>query len=133
MRHRWRALVLVALLGAPLAACSDDGPGEGEAHLEVDGRARVERADGDVDMVEGDTDLGRGDRVTVEEGTALMQLSGGTTFDLREGMDDDAANTQVVMGSPPVLEAGDLLVSTRSRRTSKPTAPTWRCARVPLG
>ena len=29
------------------AACSDDGPGEGEARLEVDGQAEVERADGD--------------------------------------------------------------------------------------
>ena len=38
---------VVALLAAALvspAACTHHGPDEGEAHLEVDGRARVERA-----------------------------------------------------------------------------------------
>ena len=58
MSRRWRALVLVALLGAPVAACSDDGPGEGEARLEVDGQATVERADGDRETVDDSTDLG---------------------------------------------------------------------------
>jgi hypothetical protein len=107
----WRALVVVALLGATVAACSDDGPGEGEAHLEVDGKAVVQRADGESEDVDDSTDLGRGDRVEVTDGVALMRLKGGTTFELREGL-SDAASTTVLMDKVPVLEAGDLLVST---------------------
>jgi len=40
-----------------------------------------------------------------------MRLEGGTTFELREGL-ADAAGTTVLMDKVPVLEAGDLLVST---------------------
>jgi hypothetical protein len=109
---RWRALVLVVLLGAPMAACSDDGPGDGEARLEVDGEALVERADGDEETVDDDTDLDEGDRVTVTNGVAVMRLSGGTTFELRKGLGDAAADTSVLMAQRPVLEAGDLLVTT---------------------
>jgi hypothetical protein len=112
MTRRWWALVLVALIGASAAACSDDGPGEGEARLEVDGKATVERADGDRETVDGSTDLDSGDRVTMLEGVASMQLRGGTTFELRKRLDDGAADTQLLMGSMPVLEAGDLLVAT---------------------
>ena len=116
MTGRWRVLVLVALLGAPLAACSDDGPGEGEARLEVNGQATVERADGDRETVDDSTDLGRGDRVSVIEGVAVMRLHGGATFELRRPR-REAADTTVVMGSPPVLEAGDLLVTTPDSTT----------------
>ena len=111
MRRRWAPLVLVALVAASAAACSDDGPGEGEARLEVDGKATVERADGGSETIDDSTDLGRGDRVTLRDGVGVMRLAGGTTFELREGV-KSAADTTVVMGSPPVLEAGDLLVAT---------------------
>jgi hypothetical protein len=112
MSRRWAAVLLVALVGAPLAACSDDGPGEGEARLEVDGRARVERADGGVDDVDDDdTDLSPGDRVEVRDGVAVMRLRGGTTFELRAGL-DGADDTAVLMADRPVLESGDLLVAT---------------------
>jgi hypothetical protein len=109
--RRWPAMVLVALIGASVAACSDDGPGEGEARLEVDGEAQVDRANGDRETIDDSTDLGRGDRVAMMQGVAVMRLRGGTTFELREGL-DEAAGTTVLMGSPPVLEAGDLLVTT---------------------
>ena len=110
MTRRWSALVVVALLGAAMAACSDDGPGEGEARLEVDGEATVERANGDRDTVDGGTDLSRGDRVTMVDGVAVMHLKGGTTYELREGF-GTAADSAVLMANRPVLEAGDLLVS----------------------
>lgn len=110
-RRRGGALVLAAVLAAPLAACSGDGPGEGEARLEVDGEAVVERADGDRETVDGSTDLAQGDRVTVHRGAAVMRLAGGTVLELREGV-DVAADTTVVMGERPELEAGDLLVAT---------------------
>ena len=117
---RTRAVVaLAALLLAP-AACSDDGPGQGEARLEViDGRVTIERADGDRETVDDATNVGPGDRVAVEEGAATMRMGGGAVLELREGLldgeagdDRAAANTAVVMGERPVLEAGDLLVST---------------------
>jgi len=111
MTRRWPALAVVVLLGAAMAACGDDGPGEGEARLEVDGEATVERADGDRETVDGGTDLGRGDRVTMLEGVAVMHLKGGTTYELRKGF-DTAADTAVLMDTEPVLEAGDLLVTT---------------------
>ena len=116
MSSRWRVLVLVALVGAPLAACSDDGPGEGEARLEVNGEALIERADGDRETIDDSTDLAEGDRVTLTEGVGVMRLHGGSTFELRASQEqEDAsaedADTQVLMGSTPVLEAGDLLVA----------------------
>ena len=112
MTRRQGALLLAVLLGAPLASCSeDDGPGEGEARLHVNGAATVERADGDVEEVDGSTDLARGDRVEVTAGVAVMQLRGGTRFELRQGL-GRADDTAVLMAERPVLEAGDLLVTT---------------------
>jgi len=111
MTIQWRAVALVALLGAPAAACSDDGPGPGEARLEVDGQATVERADGDRETIDGGTDLAGGDRVSMDEGVAVMRLQGGTTYELRKGF-GTAADTTVLMADRPVLEAGDLLVTT---------------------
>lgn len=110
MRRQVVALAALGLLGIP-AACSDDGPKEGEARLEVDGQATVERADGDRETVDGGTNLRQGDRVSMIEGVALMRLAGGTQLELRQGL-ASAADTVVVMGSRPVLEAGDLLVTT---------------------
>jgi hypothetical protein len=109
--RRWCAIGLIALVGGSLAACSDDGPGEGEARLEVDGEALVERAGGDRETVDDSTDLGEGDRVSMSTGQAVMRLAGGTTFELREGL-GDADGTTLLMADRPVLEAGDLLVTT---------------------
>lgn len=107
-----RRLLLAGLAVAALvpAACSDGGPGEGEARLEVDGRAVVERRGGARDVVDGSTELHQGDRVEITDGVGRMELRRGTRMELRAGL-DDAANSQVVMGSTPELEAGDLLVS----------------------
>lgn len=107
-----RRLLVAVLAVAALApaACSDDGPGEGEARLEVDGRAIVERRDGDQDEVRGGTDLHEGDRVELVEGVGRMVLHGGTRMELRAGL-GDAADSLLQMGRTPELEAGDLLVS----------------------
>lgn len=112
MRRRWPAVALVGLLVAAPAACSgDNGPKPGEARLEVDGVATVERSGGDRERIDGDTDVRSGDRVIITDGVAVMRLSGGTQLELRQGQ-GDAANSTVVMGKRPVLEAGDLLVTT---------------------
>ena len=113
-RARIVALVAASALLAP-AACSDDGPDAGEARLEVDGEAIVERADGSRDIVTRRTDVGRRDRVELVEGTATMALRGGTRFELRSGDGADADASIVRMGEVPELEAGDLLVTTPDR------------------
>ncbi|MGH9275824.1 MAG: hypothetical protein ACRDZU_14355 [Acidimicrobiales bacterium] len=113
-RFAWRlrsglaaAVVLAALMSA---GCSDDGPGEGEARLEVDGQALVERRDGAREVIDGSTNVGPGDRVEVTDGVATMALRGGSRFELRAGV-GDAGNSTLLMADVPVLEAGDLLVS----------------------
>jgi len=103
-------LVVALALAAP-TACSNDGPDAGEARLEVDGEALVERAGGDRDTIDGTTNLHRGDRVSVHDGSAVMRLAGGTVLELREGF-DEAADTALVMGDRPELEAGELLITT---------------------
>lgn len=103
---------LALALLAP-AACSDDEPGAGEARLEVDGVAIVER-DGERDTVEGGTDLDPGDRVEITEGVGRLLLAEGVRMEMREGL-GDADNSVLVMGERPVLEAGDLLVAAPER------------------
>lgn len=113
MRRRWLPWAVVAALLAP-AACSDDGPGEGEARLDVDGMVDVERADGDREQIDDGTTLRAGDRVTVTDGVALMRLAGGSVLELRKGF-GDAASSMVLMARRPVLEAGEVLVTTPDR------------------
>jgi hypothetical protein len=103
-------LGLVAVACLVPTGCSDDEPAAGEARLEVDGQAIVERSDGDEEIVEDDTDLRTGDRVELTEGTGRMVLRGGVRMELRPGL-GDAADTMVLMGDVPELEAGDLLVN----------------------
>jgi hypothetical protein len=109
-----RALVAaLALAVVAPAACSDGGPGKGEAHLEVDGLALVQRRDGEQEQIDDSTDVGRGDLVEVTKGVATMELRGGTRFELRAGL-GDAGDSRLLMGDVPVLRAGDLLVTAPS-------------------
>ena len=109
----------------PSAACSDDGPGEGEARLEVDGEAHVERADGDRETVDDSTDLGQrrpGRRCS--EGVARHAPAGRHHLRAARRASSDARRHQVLMA----IAAG-----ARSRRParhhpgvharSRPTAP----------
>lgn len=113
-RSRWAVALLAVGLLAP-AACSDDGPDAGEARLEVQGKAVVDRADGDRDIVTDHTDVGPGDRIELTDGTGTMALRGGTRFELRSAAGADDAASVVRMGRVPELEGGDLLVSTPGR------------------
>jgi hypothetical protein len=105
------ALAGIALALLPIAACSDDGPKEGEARFELDGRASLERQGGDEVTLTDDERVRVGDRISMEEGDGVLHLPGGTTLELRAGR-DDADDTVVVMGPKPVLAAGDLLAIT---------------------
>lgn len=107
-----RAL-LASVLALAAASCADDRPAPGEARLEVDGTAVVERVDGDRETVTGGTDLRAGDQVELREGIGRLELADGSVLELREGV-DDRADSVVVMGRTPVLAAGDLLVSAES-------------------
>lgn len=109
---RVRALVAVALTLAAVApaGCADRQPKVGEARLEVDGLAIVDRQGGAQETVKDKADVRSGDRVEISEGTGRMVLRDGNRLELRAGV-DDAANTMVVMAPTPVLEAGDLLVT----------------------
>ena len=112
-RGRLAAAALV-VAGLVPAACSDKGPGEGEARLEVDGRAVVERRGGDRDEVRDSADIHSGDRVELVEGSGSMLLHRGIRLELRAGL-GDAADSALLMGTTPELEAGDLLVSAPRR------------------
>jgi len=103
----------VALAVVAPAGCSDGGPGQGEARLEVDGTAIVER-DGERETVHDSADLSPGDRVEITDGIGRLQLSDGVRMELRAGL-DDADHSVLVMGDVPVLEAGDLLVAAPDR------------------
>ncbi len=112
VRARRALAVALALAALAPAGCSDDGPAEGEARLEVDGQALLVRRGGDREVVADDRATVRpGDRVEVTEGTATMDLRAGTRLELRAGL-GDAADSRVLMGKVPELESGDLLVAT---------------------
>lgn len=110
MTRRWVTALLVAVAAVSPVACSDDGPGAGEARLEVQGVAHVQRDGGDLDTVEGRTDVGPGDVVELVEGSGVLILSGGNRIELREGI-GDAAPSRVVMDDTPRIEAGEVLVT----------------------
>jgi hypothetical protein len=109
--RRSLAFGAIVLSLAPIAACHDDEPKQGEAKLDLDGRAAVERQDGADETLTADDRLRVGDRIRLVEGDAVLRLPGGTTLELRSGR-GDADDTALVMGPKPVLQAGDLLVVT---------------------
>ena len=106
------ALALAVAVG-PIAGCSDDdGPAEGEATLEVDGRAVIVRQGGEEDTVSDDeVDVRVGDAITLTEGTGRLDLGDGAQLELRAGSGEDP-DSELVMGPVPVLESGDVLATT---------------------
>lgn len=114
-RRPSRALVLgvaVAVAVVPIAACSDDGPAEGEATLDVAGRAVIVRQGGEEETVtDDDVDLRVGDAVTLTDGTGRLDLGNGTHLELRAGAGEDP-DSELVMGPIPTLESGDVLATT---------------------
>jgi hypothetical protein len=115
------AVIAVLALGA--VGCSDDGPGPGEAQLEVDGVAQVRRADGERERVTGDALLHRGDRVEVTRGEGELELPDGQRLELRAAF-GNGTNTAVTVDDAPVLEQGDLLVIARDAHVELEAAET---------
>jgi hypothetical protein len=106
------AIVLAVAVG-PIAGCSDDdGPSQGEATLEVEGRAVIVRQGGEEETVSDDeVDVRVGDAVTLTEGTGRLDLGDGAQLELRAGRGEDP-DSELVMGPVPVLESGDVLATT---------------------
>ncbi len=111
LRHSVGLVLVAGIALAPIAACTDDGPDEGEGQLEVDGTALIERQDGDQETVTDDEiDVGTGDQVTLSDGTGRLTLPDDAVLELRSGA-EEGGDSVVVVGPTPVLEAGDLLVT----------------------
>lgn len=110
MNPRRALVVLLALAALSPAGCSNRQPARGEARLEVDGEAVVERISGAQELIDGKTKVRSGDRVELSKGVGRMVLRDGVRLELRAGL-GDSANTMLRMGATPVLEAGDLLVT----------------------
>lgn len=105
---RVRSVVVVFVAVVALVACGGDGePAEDEALLRVSGSATVEFADGGTETVDGDATLAFGDVVTLDDGTATLELAGGQTYELRA----EPTSTVLEIGAPPTLTAGDVLVT----------------------
>lgn len=108
---RLRALVVTTVFVLLASSCSgDDGPGVDEARLVVDGSATVTDADGAVEIVTGSASVDFGDVVSVQDGTATVELAAGPTYELRAGV-GDAGDSELVVGATPTLLAGDALVA----------------------
>lgn len=100
--------LVVGAVGLLASSCGDDGPGPDQAHLDLDGTAVVTTADGARESVDDGTTLRFGDTVTMEEGTGLLELADGSVYELRAR---DDVRTELVVGAPPRLTAGDVLVT----------------------
>ncbi|CAN5597647.1 hypothetical protein BH20ACT2_BH20ACT2_10430 [soil metagenome] len=109
-RRGWSITVAAALVVALMPACSDDGPGVGEARLVVDGLAEIVRVGGDTEQVDDSAMLDDGDVVTVLEGTGQFELPAGVTLEGRMAADEADEGSRLRIGEVPELLAGDLLV-----------------------
>ena len=114
------ALAVLAL--AALAVASNlarQGPGPGEAQVQVHGAASVRRAAGSTQVITDAVFLHRGDQLILQRGTADFQLTDHVRYQARRSPGQVAP--AVLMGEVPVLRAGELLV-TSTPRTSHPPA-----------
>lgn len=109
--------VLALVLVVSAASCNtDDDVGAEQARLQVSGSATVTLADGESRTVTGGETLTFGDTVTVDEGTATVELASGASYELRSGIegrgDSPASAASVIeIGAPPVLRDGDVLMT----------------------
>lgn len=107
------AVLIVAVLAAGIGAVAlrgrESGPGPEQARLEVEGTATVTALDGTTRTVADDGDiLDFGEQVVLDAGSAMLELSGGATYELRHR---DGVGSRVEVGSPVRLTGGDVLVA----------------------
>jgi hypothetical protein len=104
VRRAGAVAAAVALL-VPLASCSS-GDDDRAYVLTVQGRAQL--AGGDV-LENGEHQLDPGEEVTVTDGSAVLDLPGSPSLELRAGRGSHA-DSQVRLAATPTLVAGDALV-----------------------
>jgi hypothetical protein len=104
------ALAAVVFVGGVLAVVSDEDvlPAAG-ARVQLEGIGAVQRTDGTSGPLRDGAVLGPGDEVEMEEGTAVLELAGGGTVEVRSGV-GDVDDTRLEVGSPLRLLAGDALL-----------------------
>ena len=104
-------LVVVAMLAAGCSG-SDDGP---SARLTLDGRASVASGGSSFEEVEGRRTVRAGDRLRVDDGTAVLALGGDRRVELRKGSEvtlEEGRSGAATLAA--VLTAGDALLSAGS-------------------
>ncbi len=99
--------VLVVVAVVAITWTDDDRPGPDEARLVVRGSVTVTSPGGSSETVTDSTTVDFGDVVVVDEGSATLELASGATYELRSG----SVGTEVRVGLPPELLAGDLLLA----------------------
>ncbi len=105
------AVVLVLGVLAVVRSDDDDDPGPEQARLDVvEGAATVTTATGGTETTTGEVILDFGDTITIDTGTAVLVLADGSTYELRRRR-DEVPGTSVVVGAPPTLTDGDVLVT----------------------
>lgn len=105
------AAVAVLAAGVVAVAAGERGPEPGpeQARLEVDGSATVTGLAGTTRTVTDDeVILDFGERVVLDAGSGILELAGGATYELRHR---EGTGTQLEVGSPVRLTAGDVLVA----------------------
>lgn len=104
--RRLLAAAVVAAVVAAVAGCSDDGVGAGEAAVDIAEGSRVLIAEpgAELALAEGRESVRFGAEVKVLAGSATVSLAGGGRLEVRDG-------TELTIGSPVSLVAGDLLVT----------------------
>lgn len=101
-------VVLVAGVVAVLVRDDDTAPGPEQARLRVEGVASVTASDGTTRPVTDATEVvDFGDRLVMEAGTAVLELAGGATYELRHR---DGVGSALEVGATPRVTAGDVLV-----------------------
>lgn len=103
--------VVVLAAGVVAVAAGERGPEPGpeQARLEVDGSATVTGLAGTTRTVtDEEVILDFGERVVLDAGSGILELAGGATYELRHR---EGTGTQLEVGSPVRLTAGDVLVA----------------------
>ncbi len=121
MRRTLARAVTLAVVAALVAAVAvvvwgdRSGPGQDQARLRVAGSATVTAAGGASEVVTGSRIVDFGSVVTIDEGTARLELAAGQVYELRSGIRTSdgitAESSRVRVESPPTLLAGDVLIS----------------------
>src|SRR5437660_150162 len=113
---------LVMVVGAT-TACSR-GSGTASVRWSVDGRAQIAHGQAPFSPAGDGGSLHAGDRLRVDDGSAVVRLSGDRQLGLRKGSQLELGPEPTRSEPAPVLTAGDLLVTATGRPAGVGTGDT---------